>query len=65
MLYIVTKYVWKSCVDLGNKVNPLSPWDNSHHCSTKQSKTLAPDDLLGVYAEKNERICNVCLLSVG
>lgn len=44
-LCIITKYVWKTCVDLGNELNPLWPWDSSHHSSAKQSRTLAPDDV--------------------
>lgn len=43
--YILTECVSKTCVDLGNKLNPLWPWDNSQYCSAKQTKTLVPDNL--------------------
>lgn len=44
--YIVTKYVWKTCVDLGSKP----------HCSAQQSKTLASDELFlrGLCEEKRK-----------
>lgn len=43
--YILTERVWKTCVDSGNKRNPLSPWDSSQYCSAKQNKALVPDNL--------------------
>lgn len=56
--YILTECIWNTCVDLGNKRNPLWPWDNSQYWefsmpnsqyweffSAKQNKTLVPDNL--------------------
>lgn len=70
---ILTKCVWKTCVDLGNKRNPLWPWENSQYCSSKQNKTLLPNFfprwlclkmwryLMSIFSNGGKKCCSVSI----